>query len=81
MVSNDLSHYEFLVPFPRDGMVEVPDGESVVPAIDAALALYEHSPDIVDDNLQHLNRWIAAGKYSRKCPDTMNRFWEQLVPR
>jgi len=78
VVSNDLRHYEFLVPFPRNGMVEVPDGESVVPAIDAALALYEHSPDIVEDNLQHLNRWIDSGKYSRKRPDTLDRFLEQL---
>lgn len=78
LVSNDLGHYEFLIPFPRTGMVEVRDGESVVPAIDAALALHEHSPDVVDANLEQLERWLDSGMYSRKRRDTLDRFFAQL---
>ena len=78
VVSNDLSHYEFLIPFPRSGMIEVRDGESVVPAIDAALALYERAPEIVEANLEHLEHWLDAGRYSRTRRDTLDRFFAQL---
>ncbi len=78
VVSNDLSHYEFLVPFPREGLIEVPDGESVVHGVDAALALYENSPEIVDANVEDLNRWLNAGTYSRDRRDTLDRFFAEL---
>ncbi len=78
VVSNDLSHYEFLVPFPSSGMIEVRDGESVVPAVDAALALHKRSPDVVDANLQELDRWLDGGMYSTKRRDTVDRFFAQL---
>jgi hypothetical protein len=78
VVSNDLSHYDFLIPFPRDGIVEVRDGESVVPAIDAALALHERSPDLVDANFDQLDRWLDSGMYSRNRRDTLDRFFSQL---
>lgn len=78
VVSNDLSDYEFLVPFPRDRMVEVAEEESVVPAIEKALAMCEADPGIVDENLAYLNRWLDAGKYSRRCTDTLERFMAEL---
>jgi hypothetical protein len=78
VVTNDLSHYEFLVPFPRQGMVEVRSGESVVPAIDTALSWYDRSPEIVEANLEHLDHWLDSGRYSRKRRDTLDRFLAQL---
>ena len=78
VVSNDLSHYDFLIPFPRDTMVEVGDREAVVPAIERALTLLENSPTIVDENRKTLDRWLDRGKYSRRCPDTLDRFFGQI---
>jgi hypothetical protein len=78
VVSNDLSHYEFLVPFPRETMVEVGDNDSVTPAIDRALSMIEHKPSIANDNRKYLGRWLDRGKYSHKCKDTLDRFFGQL---
>ncbi len=78
VVSNDLSHYEFLIPFPRETMVEVGDHESVTPAIDRALSMIEKSPDIAQENRKYLERWLDRGKYSHKCKDTLDRFFGQL---
>lgn len=78
VVSNDLSHYEFLIPFPRDGMVEVPDGESVVGGIEEALEMQEKQPDLAERNVQQLDRWLDQGLYSRRRPQTLARFWAQI---
>lgn len=78
VVSNDLGHHEFLIPFPRDGMVEVVDGGSIVDGIESALTMYETNRDVVELNVQHLNRWLDDGSYSRKRRDTVDRFWGQL---
>ncbi len=81
VVSNDLSHFEFLIPFPREGMVEVADGGSVVPAIEKALEMRANSPEIIDDNLASLNRWLDAGLYSKNRQDTLDRFMAELEER
>lgn len=78
VVSNDLSHYEFLVPFPRESMVEVGDQEPVIPAIDRALSMIEEKPDIAIENRNYLGRWLDRGKYSHRCKDTLDRFFGQL---
>ena len=77
VVSNDLSHYDFLIPFPRDTMVEVGDREAVVPAIERALTLLENSPTIVDENRKTLDRWLERGKNYRRCPDPPDSFFGQ----
>ena len=78
VVFSDLSQFEFLIPFPRDGMLEVPEGESVVPAVDRAIALYDERPAIVQSNLDYLNRWLIHGWYSRKRMEVLERFFAQL---
>jgi hypothetical protein len=78
IVTNDLSHFEFLIPFPREGMIEVPDGHSVVPSLDRALDLVENSPQTIDENLIHLERWLDQGRYSRHRTDTIDRFFGQF---
>lgn len=78
VVSNDLSNYEFLIPFPREGMVEVPDGGSVVPAVERALALSAERPDLTRENLDYLDRWLDRGRYSRDRRETLDRFLAEL---
>lgn len=78
VVSNDLSHYEFLIPFPRDRMVEVRDGQPVVPAIEKALQMRRQSPEIPEENRRYLDRWLGDGVYSRRCRDTLDRFMAEL---
>lgn len=78
VVSNDLSHYEFLVPFPRETMIEVGDQQSVTPAIDRAFSMLELTPEIVIENRQYLDRWLDRGRYSHRCIDTLDRFFGQL---
>lgn len=78
VVSNDLSHFEFLIPFPRETMVEVGDAEAVVPAIERALGMLEDSPGILEQNRKVLDRWLDRAKYSRRCPDTLDRFFSHL---
>jgi len=77
-VSNDLSQFEFLIPYPRDGMIEVPDGGSVVAGVDRAMDLLARSPDIVETNLAHLERWLDQGAYARDRRDTLERFLAEL---
>lgn len=78
VVSNDLSHFEFLIPFPRPTMVEVGDQDSVVPAIERALDMLENEPEIVQDNRKELDRWLDRGKYSKRCLDTLERFFANI---
>ena len=78
VVSNDLSCYEFLVPLPREGIIEVSEGESVVRGVDAALALCESSPEILNANIEYLKRWLDMGTYSRGKRDTLDRFFAEL---
>ena len=83
VVSHDLSHHEFLVPFPREGMIEIPDDGSIVDGIEAGLELRESAPELAELNAAKLNGWMNDGIYSRKRRDTIDRFWSQLkmVPR
>ena len=78
VVSNDLSCYEFLVPLPREGIIEVSEGESVVRGVDAALALCESSPEILNANIEYLKRWLDMGTYSRGKRATLDRFFAEL---
>ncbi|MFM7843183.1 MAG: glycosyltransferase [Planctomycetota bacterium] len=78
VVSNDLSDYEFLIPFPRDGMVEVAAGASVVPAIERALTLATEHPQLAEENQAYLNRWLDRGHYSRSRHEMLDRFMAEL---
>lgn len=78
VVSNDLSHFEFLVPLPREGIVEVPDGQPVVDSVDRALKRGEREPDLAEHNIASLEKWMDAGAYSKKRPALLDRFMAQL---
>ena len=74
VVSNDLSDIELLIPLPPDGIVQVRDNESVVPAVERALALYDESPEILESNVEYIERWFDRGTYSRRRHDLIDRF-------
>ncbi len=78
VVSNDLSQFDFLVPFPRHGMIEVADGAPIVPAIDAGLKIYREQPEVLDENIRHLEQWLASGRYSRTRAETLDRFMVEI---
>ncbi|MEM9586075.1 MAG: hypothetical protein AAGA03_02240 [Planctomycetota bacterium] len=78
VVSNDLSHLEYLIPFPRESLVEIPDGGSITQGVDQALNLFQDRPDVANQNRRHLDRWLQSGRYDRRCPDTLDRFYQQM---
>jgi len=78
VVCSDLANVEFLVPMPREGVIEVGEGESVVPAIDRALALYERCPEIGRQNVEQMEKWLDRGAYSRRRVELLDRFFSFL---
>jgi len=75
VVCNDLSDFELLLPLPGDGVVHVREGESIVTAVDRALALWERCPDIGDRNVEQMERWLDRGAYSRDRKELLDRFF------
>lgn len=78
LVSADFRHSRTLIPLPCEHMIHVPDGDSVLPAIDQALALRANSPDLPQENIEFLERYLRDGDYCRKKPMLMDAFLEQL---
>lgn len=78
VISNDISHCEFLIPLPRTALLQVADDAPIVPAIEAGLRLYEDQPAIVDAGREELEQWLDHGCYSRHRPDLWDRFESQL---
>ena len=78
VVCSDLSNIELLLPLPKEGVIDVREGESIVPAVERALALYEHCPEIGQQNLEHMERWLDRGAYSRSRVDLLDRFFSFL---
>lgn len=76
-VSCDLRNVTTLIPLPLDGMVHVPDGTSVLPRIEEALAAQR--PELLRDNIAFLERYLSYGAYSRGKPALMDRFLGQLT--
>jgi hypothetical protein len=74
----DFRERDMLVPLPVDGMVHVPDGESVVPAVRQALELSRQEPELGERNIAHLERYLRFGAYSNRRPALMERFLAQL---
>lgn len=78
IVTSDLRRIHTLVPLPRDGMVHVEPGQPVLPAIERALALRRERPEILEENVRFLERWLERGMYSRRRPELFQRFLAQL---
>jgi hypothetical protein len=78
VVTIDYRGRDMLVPLPRENMVHVPDGGSLVPAVREALDLSRRRPTLGEDNFQHLEQYLRFGAYSRSRPALIERFIAQL---
>jgi len=78
VVTIDFRNRDMLVPLPLEGMVHVPDGGPVVPAIREALELSRRRPMLGEENFAHLERYLRFGAYSRRRPALIERFLSQL---
>ena len=78
VVTCDFHHLQTLVPLPVDGMVHVAPGAPVLPAIHRALELRRERPELLEENVRFLERFLERGLYSRRRPELFERFLAQL---
>ena len=78
VATTDMRSIDTLVPLPNEGMIHIADHKPVVPAIRQAIALGEQLPEIIDDNIAFLERYLSRGAYSRRRPELLDRFMAQL---
>jgi hypothetical protein len=80
VVTNDFRPIETLIPLPSEGMVHVEPGQPVLPAIEEALRLRRERPELLEENVCFLERYLDQGLYSRRRPALWERFIAQLPP-
>ena len=78
VVTIDFRRRDMLIPLPRHGVVHVPDGASVLPAIQEALELSRRRPIVGEENIAHLEHYLRFGAYSHRRPALLGRFLAQL---
>lgn len=78
IVTNDFRPIQTLVPLPNQGMVHVEPGQPVLPAIEEALRLRRERPELLEENVRFLERFLDQGLYSRSRPELWERFTSQL---
>ncbi|MCC6492934.1 MAG: hypothetical protein IT424_07930 [Pirellulales bacterium] len=78
VVTIDYRRREMLVPLPPQGVVHVPDGAPVLPAIRQALELSRARPSLGEENYAFLERYLRLGAYSRSRPPLVQRFLQQF---
>jgi hypothetical protein len=78
VVTNDFRPLRTLIPLPDEGMVHVEPGQPVLPAIERALALRREHPELLEENVGFLERYLERGMYSRRRPELWERFVAQL---
>lgn len=78
VVTIDYRERDMLIPLPRERMVHVADGESVLPAVREALELSHRQPELSEENFAHLERYLRFGTYSSHRPALLERFVSQL---
>ena len=78
IVTSDFRSLQTLIPLPDQGMVHVEANVPVVPAIERALALRRDRPELLEENVRFLERYLERGMYSRRRPELWERFVAQL---
>jgi hypothetical protein len=78
IVTNDFRPIRTLIPLPEEGMIHVESGEPVLPAIERALVLRRERPELLEENVRFLERFLDRGLYSRRRPELWERFLAQL---
>jgi hypothetical protein len=79
VVTIDYRQRDMLVPLPCDGMVHVPDGESVVPAVREALDRSRREPELGARNITRLERYWRYGDYAQNRQALIDRFTAQFT--
>jgi hypothetical protein len=59
-------------------MIHVEPDQPVLPAIERALALRRDRPELLEENVRFLERYLERGMYSRRRPELWERFVAQL---
>jgi hypothetical protein len=78
VVTCDFRRIHTLIPLPNEGMIHVEPREPVLPAIERALALRRERPELLEENVRFLERWLERARYSRRRPALFERFVAQL---
>ncbi len=78
IVTNDFRPITTLIPLPDEGMIHVEPHQPVLPAIERALALRRERPEVLEENVRFLERFLDRGMYSRRRPALWERFLAQL---
>jgi hypothetical protein len=78
VVTSDFRPIRTLVPLPVNNMIHVEPGQSVLPAIEQGLKLRREKPQILQENILFLERYLDRGMYSRHRPELYERFLSQL---
>jgi hypothetical protein len=78
IVTSDFRPIQTLIPLPNDGMVHVEPGQPVLPAIEEALRWRRERPELLEENVRFLERYLDQGLYSRRRPELWERFMAQL---
>ncbi len=79
VVTIDFRQRDMLVPLPRENMVHVPDGGSIVPAVREALAMVHDRPSLSEENFAHLERYLHYGGYAKSRQALVDRFVAQFT--
>ena len=77
-ISADFRRADMLVPLPKDGMMHVGKGESVLPHVDQALKARKDDPRLPSRNLESLDKYLTNGLYDRKKSLLLERFMKQI---
>jgi len=78
LVSTDFRQIRTLLPLPLERMIHVPKSDSILSALERALALGRDQPDLVEENIRFLERYLQDSDYSRNKPALMDLFMDQL---
>ncbi len=78
VVTLDYRKRDMLIPLPKEGMVHVADGESVLPAIEQALRMQHDQPHLPAENRAAVEQYLRDSDYSASRPLLLERFLTQL---
>ena len=77
-VSADFREAEMLVPLPKNGMVHVGSGESVLPSLEQAIKIRKDNPKLPAQNFEYLEQYMSNGLYDCRKRLLLERFMKQI---
>jgi len=67
-----------LVPLPKNGMVHVGSGESVLPSLEQAIKIRKDNPKLPAQNFEYLEQYMSNGLYDCRKRLLLERFMKQI---